>query len=304
MSGGQDDASNDIESSSGNTIKCPHCSETLDYDERGRNWLCERCGILWSTTKRCKLPVGLREIEMTEAATKQIEDMLAAEPTQPIVEPRDMHELHSVEWAKEVFELQRLLKACDGNPVLALQLKSRLEELNPYPTWGQENDVLGVSNFQAEIERELCEGIGELVDEMKNENDVEEELDLSKPCEVRISKQWITIIGIPFYDQISQRYGCYYRDAMYSAFIHTWANHDGIRNSRSPQYEQHTMQSLLPLANEWVHHIDDSNCFPFNRIADDEVEVDRMVLPYKRLADKYVWATGPDKGKPVAREVG
>ena len=243
MSGGQDEASDDIESSGGEAIACPRCSETLDYSERGR------------------------------------------------------------EWAKEVFELQRLLKACDGNPVLALQLKSRLEELNPYPTWGQENDVRGVSNFQAEIERELCEGFDELVDTLKEENDVEEELDLSKPCVVRIVKQWIPIIGIPFYDQISQRYGCYYRDAMYSAFIHTWANRDGIRNIRTPQYEPHTLQSLLPLAGEWVHLKDDTDAWPLTHIGRSIVRVgDSLTLTYNSLME-CTWATGPHAGKPVAREV-
>ena len=244
MSGGQDEASDDIESSGGEAIACPRCSETLDYSERGR------------------------------------------------------------EWAKEVFELQRLLKVCDGNPVLALQLKSRLEELNPYPTWGQENDVRGVSNFQAEIERELCEGFDELVDELKKENDVmDDELDLSKPCVVRIVKQWIPIIGIPFYDQISQRYGCYYRDAMYSAFIHTWANRDGIRNISSPKYEPHNMESLLPLAGEWVHAYSNCNAIPFTHICVDSVKIGTdMKFTYIELM-ACEWATGPHAGKPVAREV-
>lgn len=65
MSGGQDDAAGQIESSGG------------------------------------KLPVGLREIEMTKESTKQVENMI---------------------------KLRRLLEACSGDPVLESQLKERIED--------------------------------------------------------------------------------------------------------------------------------------------------------------------------------
>ena len=295
MSGGQDEASEKIDSSGG------------------------------------KLPIGLREIEMTEAATKQIEDMLAAEPTQPIVEPRDMRELHSVEWAKEVFELQRLLKVCDGNPVLALQLKSRLEELNPYPTWGQENDVRGVSNFQAEIERELCEGMDELVDTLKKENDATKQIEMLDPAWGKIRTNWpsktendvmerdtrgpaiVSVgsvnTGLKFYgpfvsieDAVAWLHDCNLTGATTVSLLETPPK----ANIRSPKYEPHTMESLLPLAGEWVHYRDDaSQVIQFSKITlYDGVVLGGICRSYKRLADDWIWATGPHKGKPVAREVG
>ncbi len=133
---------------------------------------------------------------------------------------------------------------------------------------------------------------------------LEDELDLSKPCKIKISEDWRPVVGKITLNKVDGvlLYGCYYRSFSNNELFHIWAVKPYIRNIRSLQYEPHTRESLLPFAGEWVHHIDDSNnCFPFNRIANDEVEVDRMVLPYKRLADKYVWATGPDKGKPVAK---
>ena len=133
------------------------------------------------------------------------------------------------------------------------------------------------------------------------ESDMDDELDLSKPCEATFNGvKWFPTVGPPVWDR-SEHYGCF-REDIGGVLSFCWYPRARIRNIHPPQYEPHTRESLLPFAGEWVHHIDDSNnCFPFNRIANDEVEVDRMVLPYKRLADKYVWATGPDKGKPVAK---
>ena len=140
----------------------------------------------------------------------------------------------------------------------------------------------------------------------EKENDMDDELDLSKPCEIAFNvSNWVPTVGQITVDEFGGRvfYGCYVRmNGANKGLQHYWREKQRIRNIRQTRHEPHTRESLLPFAGEWVHHIDDSNnCFPFNRIANDEVEVDRMVLPYKRLADKYVWATGPDKGKPVAK---
>lgn len=216
MSGGQDDASNDIESSGGNTIKCPHCSETLDYDERGRNWLCERCGILWSS----KL------------------------------------------WSHRM------------------------------------------SQRKAEIEREMCEGMDELVDTLKEENDaMEDELDLSKPCEAtHDGGKWFPTVGPPVFDR-SEHYGCF-REDIGGVLSFCWYPRARIRNIRSPQYDPHTMETLLPLAGEWVHLRGNSlSVIPFSKITHGDVILDGMSRSYQRLADDWLWATGPHAGKPVAREV-
>ena len=216
MSGGKDEASNDIESG-GEAIACPRCSETLDYSEQGHNWLCERCGILWSS----KL------------------------------------------WSHRM------------------------------------------SHRQAEIEREMCEGIDELVDEMKKENDAMER-DTRGPAIVSVGS---VNTGLKFYgpfvsieDAVAWLHDCNLTGATTVSLLETPPK----ANIRSPKYEPHTMESLLPLAGEWVHSRDDaSQVIQFSKITlYDGVVLGGICRSYKRLADDWIWATGPHKGKPIAKEVG
>ena len=218
MSGGKDEASNDIESG-GEAIACPRCSETLDYSEQGHNWLCERCGILWSS----KL------------------------------------------WSHRM------------------------------------------SHRQAEIEREMCEGTDELVDTLKEENDaMDDELDLSKPCEIEFTESnWVSTVGQITVDEVGDRvfYGCYVRmNGNNNELQHYWREKPRIRNISSPKYEPHTMESLLPLAGEWVHVKGSVSAWPLSFIGIGYVTIASETLTYQELM-ACGWATGPHAGKPVAREV-
>ncbi len=214
MSGGQDDAAEQIESS-GEAIKCPHCSETLDYDERGRNWLCERCGILW----RSKL------------------------------------------WSHRM------------------------------------------SQRKAEIERELCEGIDELVDELKKENDVMES-DTRGPAIVSVGS---VNTGLKFFgpfvsieDAVAWLHDCNLTGATTVSLLESPRK----ANTTTPQYEPHAMESLLPLAGEWVHLKHNTDAWPLTHIGRSTVAVGYfLTLTYNSLME-CTWATGPHAGKPVAREVG
>lgn len=199
--------SEQIDSSGGNTIQCPHCMETLEYSPDGDNWCCERCGILWSRERRYKT------------------------------------------------------KGC------------RLPDVDTQHQQAEENDV--------------------------------EELDLSKPCEVRIGKcTWCPVIGTPMFNESSDCYGCYRKTAFLgNAIQHIWVERDRIRNVRSPQYEPHTMETLLPLANEWVR-MKSGSIHSINVITIDGVWIGNSTAgwSYEEL-EECTWATGPNAGKPVAREV-
>ena len=48
-----------------------------------------------SPCERCSIPIGLREIDMTEESYDQLEEMLKKEPN-PVVEPKEMPETVSV----------------------------------------------------------------------------------------------------------------------------------------------------------------------------------------------------------------
>ena len=212
MSGGQDDAAEFIESS-GEAIACPHCSETLDYDERGRNWLCERCGILWSS----KL------------------------------------------WSHRM------------------------------------------SQRKAEIEREMCEGIGELVDTLKEENDAMER-DTRGPAIVSVGS---VNTGLKFYgpfvsieDAVAWMHDCNLTGATTVSFLESPPK----ANISSPRYEPHTMESLLRLAGEWVHVKGSVSAWPLSFIGIGYVTIASETFTYQELM-ACGWATGPHAGKPVAREV-
>ena len=38
--------------------QCPHCSEWLQYVPEGKNYPCERCGILWRICERIEVIDG------------------------------------------------------------------------------------------------------------------------------------------------------------------------------------------------------------------------------------------------------
>ena len=154
--------------------------------------------------------------------------------------------------AKDAHDAKAAMMSCvGGNPKGGLPYDEVLEQIEMLdPTWGKMRP-----NWPNE-----------------KENDVEEELDLSKPCEVRTDDtggEWTPTLREPFF----------------------------------PKYEPHTMESLLPLVKEWVHHKhDDKTIQPILGISPRAVLIGRSIVDYKTL-ESFVWATGPHAGKPVAREV-
>lgn len=132
------------------------------------------------------------------------------------------------------------------------------------------------------------------------ESDMDDELDLSKPCEGLVGNKWVPCLHPPFYDAGSGLYGTYAISGSHAQ--HYWLPRAHIRNIRSPQYETHTMESLLPLAGEWVcKRSEEATVFPFEKITWDDVTIDGVTRTYRSLATNWLWATGPDKGKPVAK---
>lgn len=235
-------------------------------------------------------------------------------------------------------ELRRLLKECEGNEVLASQLRQRIEDaedvmepdlpsfnelLNmpsePCPWFEEkENDVSNTiwcphcleTLDSTEGDNWCCERCGMILSdrcEPKKENDMNEELDLSKPCEARPSgsDKWECVIGVPVFAGKTKepRYGCYLKYDEES-LVHVWLTRAQIRNVREPAYEPHTQETLLPLANEWVHYCDDKNTVVrIEKLTTDEVSIEGNMWRYETIAVRWYWATGPHKGKPVAREV-
>ena len=141
------------------------------------------------------------------------------------------------------------------------------------------------------------------------ESDMDDELDLSKPCEIAFNvSSWVPTVGQITVDEFGGRvfYGCYVRmNGANKGLQHYWREKQrirNIRNIRQPQYEPHTMQSLLPLANEWVHYCDDKDTVVrIDKLTQNEVTIEGNSWQYRTIAAKWLWATGPDKGKPVAK---
>lgn len=197
----------------------------------------------------------------------------------------------SVSWSRDSeAELRRLLEACRGNPVLESQLKERIE------------DAEDARDARAAIEEGVYVPYDEFREQLEKENDMDD-LDLSKPCEAtHDGGKWFPTVGPPVWDR-SEHYGCF-REDIGGVLSFCWYPRARIRNIRSPQYEPHNMESLLPLAGEWVHLRGNSlSVIPFSKITHGDVILDGMSRSYQRLADDWLWATGPHAGKPVAREV-
>lgn len=37
-------------------IDCPSCGQVIEYEPEGKNYPCERCGVLWQPTKKTSSP--------------------------------------------------------------------------------------------------------------------------------------------------------------------------------------------------------------------------------------------------------
>jgi hypothetical protein len=192
-------------------------------------------------------------------------------------------------WTPEACELRRLLEACKGNSVLESQLKERIE------------DAEDARDAKAAIEEGGYVPYDEFRKQYAKENDVEEELDLSKPCEVLVDNEWVPCLHPPFHD-VSTLYGTYVPVPNGVEAKHVWLSCAEIRNIRQPRYEPHTMESLLPLAGEWVHVKGSVSAWPLSFIGIGYVTIASETLTYQELM-ACGWATGPHAGKPVAREV-
>ena len=198
-----------------------------------------------------------------------------------------------VSWSRDSeAELRRLLEACRGNSVLESQLKERIE------------DAEDARDAKAAIEEGGYVPYEEFRKTLKKENDVEE-LDLSKPCEVRIDGEWKPVISGPVYDRSKHKpmYGCYFIGSDGQSLSHWWVHGKDVRNIRSPQYEPHTMETLLPLAGDMIHVLSVNHVCAITCLFKTGVNIGTGTqVTYEWLKDQ-LWATGPNKGKPVARKV-
>ena len=124
------------------------------------------------------------------------------------------------------------------------------------------------------------------------------DVDINKPCEAIYYGAWRKCLHVFHKEGI---YGVYVE--YNGSIIHEWVSRDRIRSICEPKYEPHTMETLLPLAKEFVYfNQDESPVWIISEIGTLGVMIDGAVAPYPLLMN-YRWATGPNKGKPVAREV-
>ncbi len=191
-----------------------------------------------------------------------------------------------VSWSRDSeAELRRLLEACRGNSVLESQLKERIE------------DAEDARDAKAAIEEGGYVPYDEFRKTLKKENDVEE-LDLNKPCEALVGNKWVPCLHPPFHDAGSGLYGTYVH-----ANNHVWLSRAEIRNIRMTDYKPHDMESLLPLAGDMIHVLSVNHVCAITCLFKTGVNIGTGAqVTYEWLKDQ-LWATGPNKGKPVAREV-
>lgn len=130
-------------------------------------------------------------------------------------------------------------------------------------------------------------------------------LNLSKPCEVYLAgcDTWECVVGVPVFNgcKTNPRYGCYVNGE--NSLTHFWMPRAQIRNVRELRYETHTMETLLPLANEWIVNTVTGRHYRINGISRSDVLIGNDWISFLGLLKDLTWATGPHAGQPVARVV-